>query len=92
MKRIGPIAYQLALPADSRIHNVFHLGLLCKHLGPTPTFSLTFPPTADDDTIVPHPEKILERRVIQKGRYRPKMEILVKWRGAPVEDGTWENS
>ncbi|GKC33355.1 transposon ty3-G gag-pol polyprotein [Tanacetum coccineum] len=36
------------------------------------------------------PEEILEERVVQKGKYRPKTELLVKWRGRPREDATWE--
>jgi hypothetical protein len=41
--------------------------------------------------VLPQPEVILDRRVIHKGNYRPKSEILVKWVGAPAEDATWEN-
>ncbi|GKD12978.1 transposon ty3-G gag-pol polyprotein, partial [Tanacetum coccineum] len=33
---------------------------------------------------------VLEERVVKKGKYRPKAEILVKWQGFPREDATWE--
>nr|GEV17196.1 protein kinase-like domain, phloem protein 2-like protein [Tanacetum cinerariifolium] len=36
------------------------------------------------------PEVVLEERVVKKGKYRPKAEILVKWQGFPREDATWE--
>jgi hypothetical protein len=32
LARIGPIAYQLALPTNLRIHNVFHVSLLKKYI------------------------------------------------------------
>ncbi|GKF46938.1 transposon ty3-G gag-pol polyprotein [Tanacetum coccineum] len=38
----------------------------------------------------PQPEVVLEERVVQKGKYQPKAEVLVKWKGFPREDATWE--
>ena len=41
--------------------------------------------------ILPQPEAVIDRRVVHKGQYCPKTEILVKWAGAPLEDATWED-
>ncbi|KAK0608302.1 hypothetical protein LWI29_028621 [Acer saccharum] len=91
LARIGPVAYKLELPTGSQIHNVFHVGLLKKLVGPIPDVSPVLPPVSDTPALLPQPEFILDRRIIRKGKYRPKTEILVKWVGAPREDATWEN-
>jgi hypothetical protein len=91
LARIGPVAYRLELPIGSLIHDVFHVSLLKRHVGTAPPASPVLPPVSEAATLLPQPEVILDRRIIQKGRYRPRTEILVKWLGAPVEDATWEN-
>jgi len=80
------VAYKLALPSGSQIHDVFHVSLLRKHLGPVTPSSPELPPVSVTSVSLPQPEVILDRRVIRKGNYHPKSEILVKWVGAP-----WEN-
>lgn len=35
---------------------------------------------------------MLDRYILQKGNYHPKSDVLVKWKGAPVEDATWKMS
>lgn len=91
LERVGPVAYKLELPPGSQIHDVFHVSLLKKKLGPIAPISQDLPPISDNSEILPQPEAILQSRVVRKGNYRPKTEILVKWRGAPTEDATWEN-
>lgn len=86
------MAYKLELPAGSYIHNVFHVSLLKKLVGPVPPAALELPTMSEDtSTILPQPECILDRRIICKGAYRPKSEILVKWAGTQLEDATWED-
>ncbi|GKB06306.1 transposon ty3-G gag-pol polyprotein [Tanacetum coccineum] len=47
-------------------------------------------PAAIDVPQTPQPECIFDERVVQKGKYLPKTELLVKWVGCPREDVTWE--
>ncbi|GKC21564.1 transposon ty3-G gag-pol polyprotein [Tanacetum coccineum] len=52
---------------------------------------VTLPYVTDEGVILPQPEAVIDRRVIHKGKYHPKSEVLIKWKGARVEDDTWEN-
>ena len=91
IEKIGPVAYRLAWPPGSQIHDVFHVSLLRKHLGPISPTSTQLPPVSDTSTILPQPKVVLDRRVICKGNYRSNSEILVKWVRVPAEDTIWEN-
>ncbi|GJV07029.1 transposon ty3-G gag-pol polyprotein, partial [Tanacetum coccineum] len=90
IERVGPVAYRLELPPKALIHNVFHVSLLkeCKGDPPIPDSSEASP--AVQPPTGPQPEAVLEERVVKKGKYRPKTEVLVKWKGFPREDATWE--
>ena len=92
LEKVGQVAYRLDLPVGSQIHNVVHVIRLRKVLGNIKPVSPMPPPVADDSTIFPQSKTILARREIQKGKYRPRTEILVKWMGTTAEDATWENT
>jgi len=91
LARIGLVAYRLELSVSSLIHDVFHVSLLKRHVGTTPPASVILPPVSKASTLLLQPEVILDKRIIQKGWYYLRTEILVKWLNAPVEDATWEN-
>nr|GEW82356.1 hypothetical protein [Tanacetum cinerariifolium] len=76
--KVGPVAYRVELPFGSLIHDVFHVSLLRRCVGST-----TEPSQATNDALVLpssplQPECILDERVVQKGKYQPKTELLVK--------------
>ncbi|GJX16126.1 transposon ty3-G gag-pol polyprotein [Tanacetum coccineum] len=89
IERAGPVAYRLELPPGALINNVFHVSLLKKCQG-DPPISVSSEVSPADLPTGPQPEAVLEERVVQKGKYRPKVEVLVKWQGFPHEDATWE--
>lgn len=89
LDKIGKMAYKLELPADSRIHPVFHVSQL-KPFTPnyTPVFSeLPRPPdlAGHDD----EPVEILERRMVKRGS-SALVQIKVRWRNDDTAT-TWED-
>ncbi|PNY00428.1 hypothetical protein L195_g023708, partial [Trifolium pratense] len=85
LKKIGKVAYELDLPAASRVHPVFHVSLL-KLCHGEPTTQVT--PIADPSTyppIIPVPVAIRNRR-ISAGDIE---EFLVEWKDLPLSEATW---
>ena len=92
LQRIGEQSYKLALPEHLHVHNVFHVNLLKKYV-PSAEHVLDL----DDNVLVNQeefqmePEQILEMKEKQL-RNRIVREVLVQWKGYPLEDASWEDS
>jgi hypothetical protein len=89
IRRIGEVAYELELPEGSKIHNVFHVSCLKKAVGQQVSISEELPPLDEEGQLELVPEEVLEQRE-RRLRSRIIRECLVRWRGLPVEDATWE--
>ena len=87
---VGPVAFRLALPPAWKIHDVFHVSQLCPAFGFDGSVSAhwdaAFRPAADDNDEF-EVEDLLDHR-----SRRGSVEYLVKWKGYPVFESTWEPS
>lgn len=88
-KRIGAVAYQLVLPAHSKIHNVFHISQLKKKIGRNNVVQTSLPTIEDTGVVNPQPLLVLDRRLV-KGGNKPAAKVLVQWENGTPEEATWE--
>ena len=88
---MGEQSYKLALPPHLHVHDVFHVNLLKKYV-PNPGHILDL----DDNVLVNQeefwmrPEQILKTREKQLHN-QVLRDVLVQWKGYPVEDASWED-
>jgi hypothetical protein len=86
LERIGKVAYRLELPPGSNAHPVFHVSALRSYTDPGPDRAFARPePVQVGSEDEYHVEEILDERVRRK-----RKEYLVRWRGYPLEESTWE--
>ncbi|KAJ1037369.1 hypothetical protein NDA10_001461 [Ustilago hordei] len=86
-ERVGRRAYRITLPANLRVHDVFHVSML----EPAKTSSL---PHRTDQPIIPSlPDEDLDFEVealIDKRSFNGTTEYKVLWRGYSEEAASWE--
>lgn len=83
--RIGAVAYHLSLPANAKIHDVFHVGLLKKFVGTPPLDIVQLPPVVRS-RVVPTPQHVIRARL-----NRGVWELLIHWQGSDPGEATWES-
>ncbi|XP_059075241.1 uncharacterized protein LOC131875201 [Cryptomeria japonica] len=89
VRRVGEVAYELELPTDANVHNVFHLSCLKKAIGHPVIPSTVLPPLDEEGKLILVLEAIIDSRE-RRLRNRVIRENLVKWKDLPVEDATLE--
>src|SRR6266436_3597460 len=89
IQEISPVAYRLALPANWRIHDVFHASLLNPyHKTEAHGPNFTCPPP---DLVEGEEEFEVERIVAHRTFGRSKsLQYLIKWKGYPKSNNSWE--
>ncbi|CAJ2675282.1 unnamed protein product [Trifolium pratense] len=90
IERIGPVAYKLQLPSESRIHPVFHIAVLKPFRGSNNPPLSDLPSESLNNQPVDQPSAILERRTILIHGV-PREQVLIQWKGAPPDEASWED-
>ncbi|KAJ4786652.1 polyprotein [Rhynchospora pubera] len=82
--RVGEVAYRLELPANARIHDVFHVSFLKPFSGTPPATLLPLPPMQNGH-VIREPSAVTNIR--QQGNH---IEVLVEWKNHDKSDASWE--
>ncbi|KAL8153338.1 hypothetical protein V2J09_011098 [Rumex salicifolius] len=86
LKKIGAVAYELQLPASSKLHPVFHVSLLKRVIGTHQAVTdLPADLTLEEEEF--SPEAILEVQKQSKGPACHK--VLVQWEGKSTDEASW---
>lgn len=88
---IGPVAYKLQLPPDARVHPVFHVSQLKKHIGATDRVVASLPPLDDKGQYLLVPVAVLAKRMVKKNNAAVG-EWLIQWAHLPESEATWEDA
>ncbi|KAJ1036046.1 hypothetical protein NDA18_000193 [Ustilago nuda] len=86
-EQVGHQAYRITLPANLRVHDVFHMSML------EPARTSSLPQRAVQPTIPPLPDEDLDFEVealIDKRAHDGTTEYKVLWRGYSEEAASWE--
>lgn len=90
---VSPTAYELLLPPTMHIHPVFHIHLLKPYLDGEATMPERVPihprPTPEVQQEGEEPEWEVESVLNERLRGR-QLQYLVKWKGYPLEEASWE--
>ena len=86
VEKIGPVAYKLKLPADSRVHPVFHISLLKKCVSQNVQAQPLPAALSEGWELQVQPEKVLAVRT----NSADQLEVLIKWQALPDFENSWE--
>ena len=88
LSRIGQVAYQLDLPPNIKVHNVFHISVLKRYVHDvTHVINWNDVQMESEGYFLVEPNCILERREILL-RNRTIGQVMVQWKHASLEEET----
>ncbi|KAL7108903.1 hypothetical protein ACP275_06G141700 [Erythranthe tilingii] len=91
--KVGKVSYRLELPSSLKVHPIFHVSMLKPYHedkeDPSRGESHRAPPImikSYDKEI----EEMLGRQQKRRSRVPPSIQYLIKWKGPPESEATWE--
>lgn len=90
LQKIGTVAYKLKLPTHSKVHPVFHVSLLKKHVGSTSITAGDLPEFNQEDLILLEPMAVLQRRQVLR-KDKSVVQWLVHRKGMEAIEASWED-
>ena len=89
MRQLSPAVYEIRIPRHWKIHNMFHANLITPYKEMAIyglNYSWPLPDLVDGEEEF-EVEQILDMKQMERGR---KTHFLVKWKGYPTSDNSWE--
>ena len=86
-KVLSTLTYRLKLPPSWKVHDVFHASLLSPYIE-TPEHGPNF--TRPPPELVGTEEEYEVESIVAHRNYRRKKQYLVKWKGYPTSENSWE--
>ncbi|KAJ1382780.1 Chromo-like domain superfamily [Sesbania bispinosa] len=91
LRSIGPVAFELELPSDSKVHPVFHVSKLKPCRGPPPSTMISLPASITGTRLTLVPISVLGRRFLHTTT-GSKEQLLIQWTDQSEEEATWEDT
>ena len=93
IKKYSAVTYKLELPDGMKLHPTFHISKLKKYIESPERFKSRIEPPPPPDLIDGFEEfeveEIVNRRLRKRGK-KQIVEYLIKWKGKPAYENTWE--
>lgn len=91
VQKIGKYAYKLQFPEHVKIHPVFHVSQLKKHIGQKSIPSPNLPMVNQDGTVKTGPAEALQVKQVPRHNL-PVVQWLIQWDNLSPDEATWEDA
>ncbi|KAM2556739.1 hypothetical protein TB2_013926 [Malus domestica] len=95
LEKVGPVAYKLKLPEGIKIHHVFHVSCLKRHMGNVDSPITALPTLTDEaqmrDSYPLYAHLAIIARRIYKKEDKAGVQLLVQWVRQEESTATWED-